>query len=84
MKYKILSKAGSCRSGNDNTGKIAHAVINGVGLCGAEPKGKSAGWSAWESEFVTCEKCKAEIINEYNKGFSDGWDKGFVYGKNNP
>jgi hypothetical protein len=63
MEYKILTKAGSCRSGHDSTGKIAHAVVNGKALCGNSPKGRSAGWSSWESDKVTCPKCLKSLTN---------------------
>lgn len=60
--YVAWKLAGSCRSGSDNTGTRAHALKTPVGiwdkaLCGREPSGRSAGWSAYPSETVTCPAC---------------------------
>lgn len=62
--YVPLTLAGSCRSGSDNTGRIVHAVEGGhawSALCGKQPRGRSAGWSSWPSEAVTCPKCLARL-----------------------
>lgn len=67
MEYKILTKAGSCRSGSDRTGNIAHAILkggNGNAVCGTYPQGKSAGWSSYESEKVTCPKCLSKLSKQ--------------------
>jgi hypothetical protein len=44
------------RNGN-GTNKVNHAVEKSVALCGAEPGKKSAGWSEWDDDEVTCPKC---------------------------
>jgi len=59
MRYTHLT--GSCRSGSDKAGKIVHAVVNGVALCGAKPRPRSD-WSTYDDKLVTCEACLAKML----------------------
>ncbi len=51
---------GRCANGYErDSGRLSHAVRadNWQSLCGAEPGRRSAGWSEYADESVTCPRC---------------------------
>ena len=60
-RFRFTHLAGRCRSGNDTTGKVVHALVDGIALCGKQPGRRSAGWSEYNDRFLTCEKCKEKF-----------------------
>ena len=42
-------------------GMIVHAVGKAGALCGAKPGGRSAGWSLYPEDRITCSKCLTNI-----------------------
>lgn len=73
--YRPMQLAGRCRTGSDwQRTPVVHAVptigdgkaggwpyISGTALCGAKPKGLSAGWSEWRHGEVSCARCLKKI-----------------------
>lgn len=59
--YRITHLAGAARSGADKTGYITHVVINGRALCGKVPGRRSAGWSEYDDQAVTCPICARKL-----------------------
>lgn len=69
MNYKIHKLAGRCADGAErDRGRRAHALpVNAAGrvddraLCGAAPGRRSAGWSSWDEQAVTCPRCLVRL-----------------------
>ena len=62
--YKIRQLAGRCANGAERDhGARWHAIdtISGRALCSASPGRRSAGWSMYRGEEVTCPRC-AKVI----------------------
>jgi hypothetical protein len=62
--YKIRQMAGRCANGAERDhGARWHAInaYTGKALCGATPGRRSAGWSMYRGESVTCPRCLAVI-----------------------
>lgn len=56
--------AGRCANGAEaDGGRIYHAVVRGSwsALCGAKPGRRSAGWSSYPGETVTCSRCAKRL-----------------------
>lgn len=59
MRVYAKHLAGQCRSGADSKGALAHAVpVNSyTALCGRTYGRRSAGWSDYLDQQVTCPRC---------------------------
>jgi hypothetical protein len=59
---KFLRLAGRCANGAErDSGSKYHAVRGNVALCGAKPGPRSAGWSTYPGEAVTCPRCLTKL-----------------------
>jgi len=59
--YRFTHLAGRCRSGADQTGHVVHVLVSGRALCGREPGARSAGWSTYNDQEITCPKCNKQF-----------------------
>lgn len=62
--YIGMRKMGRCANGNEaDGGRLYHAVNreSGKALCGNNPERRSAGWSSYTSETVTCPMCVKKL-----------------------
>jgi hypothetical protein len=62
--YRIRRLAGRCSNGyGRDSGRLAHAVPSDshIALCGASYGRRSAGWSEWDDEKITCSRCLEKI-----------------------
>ena len=62
-KYRITHLAGRARSGGDSVGKVTHLVESFYwkALCGKEPGRRSAGWSEYNDNELTCPRCITKL-----------------------
>lgn len=59
MRVYAMHLSGQCRTGSDGKGALAHAVpVDGyTALCGRTYGRRSAGWSDYLDQQVTCPRC---------------------------
>ena len=65
--YLARHLAGRCASGAEGgRGRLFHAVprYSGTALCGATYGRRSAGWSQWPGDAVTCPRCLRKLSKE--------------------
>ena len=63
-RYRFTHLAGQCRTGSDRTGYVVHLLPEGnnwKALCGTEPGKRSAGWSEYTDQELTCVDCKSRF-----------------------
>ena len=66
-RFKIRRLTGRCSNGYErDAGSRNHAVPTGshVAVCGATYGRRSAGWSEYEEEEITCPRCLKKIKSE--------------------
>jgi hypothetical protein len=62
MALQFLRLAGRCANGAERDGGSKyHAVAGYVALCGAKPGRRSAGWSLYPGDMVTCPRCRRKL-----------------------